>query len=327
MPNVEEELHQVLALAENPAYLPLYHILAYHLGWEGEGAGQEAAGKRVRSLLALLSTEAAGGDWQKALPAAGAVELLHNFSLIHDDIEDRSPLRRGRPTVWKIWGIPQAINAGDALFTLAHLAILRLETTISPDVALQASRLLKETSLKLTQGQHLDIAFESQIEPDLEAYWNMVSGKTAALLSACCELGALVSRANDEQRSHYRQFGHFLGLAFQARDDLLGIWGNSDQTGKSIASDITTSKYTLPVVFGLQRGETFAARWRRGNIQPDEINAIRAQLEEIGADSFTIETVSNLTRQAITSLEQAKPNPEAGAALEELALRMVDRQR
>jgi geranylgeranyl diphosphate synthase, type I len=122
-PAVETELQQFINRTLPGEYPEIHQMMAYHLGWEGEGAGPEAQGKRIRPLLVLLAAEAAGGMWQKALPAAAAVELLHNFSLIHDDIQDNSPLRRNRPTVWVKWGTAQAINAGDVMFTLAFMAI------------------------------------------------------------------------------------------------------------------------------------------------------------------------------------------------------------
>src|SRR4030067_283120 len=137
-------------------------MVAYHLGWEGDGAGSDARGKRIRPLLVVLACAAAGGDWGKALPAAAAVELVHNFSLIHDDIQDNSPLRRGRTTVWKHWGIPQAINAGDAMLTLAHLSALRLANTISAEVAIQAATIFQQACLQLTKGQYLDLSYENR---------------------------------------------------------------------------------------------------------------------------------------------------------------------
>ena len=142
-----------------------------------------------------------------ALPAAAAIELIHNFSLIHDDIEDNSPLRRGRATVWALWGIPQAINTGDALFTLGHLALHRLAATIGPHLAPQSACLLQETCLKLTQGQYLDIAYEKRNDLSVEAYWLMVGGKTAALLECCAGLGALAGQAGPSVRQLYQDFG------------------------------------------------------------------------------------------------------------------------
>ena len=172
-------------------------MLTYHMGWEGEGAGPEAQGKRIRPLLVLLCAEAAGGNWRAALPAAAAVELLHNFSLIHDDIQDNSPLRRNRPTVWVKWGAAQAINAGDVLFTLAFLALQDLAGTLPPQNVLLASHILQETCLRLTEGQYLDMSYETRPALPLDAYWPMIGGKTSALLACCCELGALVGGAEE----------------------------------------------------------------------------------------------------------------------------------
>ncbi|MCJ7537186.1 MAG: polyprenyl synthetase family protein, partial [Anaerolineales bacterium] len=132
---IEQELHRSIESQNEPELDQYFTMLAYHMGWEGEGAGPDAQGKRIRPLLVLLTCAAAGGEWQNALPAAAAVELVHNFSLIHDDIQDNSPLRRGRETVWKRWGIAQAINTGDAMLTIAHLSLLQMEKTSSPEIA------------------------------------------------------------------------------------------------------------------------------------------------------------------------------------------------
>ena len=151
---IENELHRSVADPGESELTQYYSMLAYHLGWEGEGAGPEARGKRIRPLLVLLTCAAAGGNWKDALPAAASVELVHNFSLIHDDIQDDSPLRRGRETIWRRWGIPQAINAGDAMFTLAHLSLLRLEETTSPEITTRAANTLHQACLQLTKQIH-----------------------------------------------------------------------------------------------------------------------------------------------------------------------------
>jgi geranylgeranyl diphosphate synthase type I len=301
------------------------HMLAYHLGWEGEGAGEEARGKRIRPLLVLLSSAAAGGDWRQALPAAVSVELVHNFSLIHDDIEDNSPLRRGRLTVWKQWGIPQAINSGDAMLTLAHLALLRLSETSSAEVALQAIQILQSACLRLTQGQFLDLFYEERGDLNLDAYWPMVNGKTAALLAACTELGALTANTSPAKRRLFRQFGNDLGLAFQALDDILGIWGDAALTGKSAESDLLAGKKSLPVLFGLGCNGPFARRWQQGPIRPEETGTLAAQLEEEGARAYSQETANRLTDQALQALSEANPQGEAGRALIALAQQLLNR--
>jgi geranylgeranyl diphosphate synthase type I len=326
LPAIEDELMKAVALANAPGLNQLTHMLAYHMGWEGEGAGAEARGKRLRPILTLLTTATAGGDWKCALPAAAAVELVHNFSLIHDDIEDNSPLRRGRPTIWTRWGIAQAINTGDALFTLAYLSITRLAETVSPQAALQASRILQNTCLQLTQGQFLDLCYEARDDLTLEAYWSMVSGKTAALLGACTEIGALTAGTADSNCASYRQFGIALGLAFQAQDDLLGIWGDEEVTGKSAESDLLSGKKSLPVLFGLSQGGAFAQRWSSGEITPNEIPGLVSMLEADGARAYTQEQIKLLTDKALNELEQSKPGGEAGSALKELAFGLLHRQ-
>ena len=194
LPPLEGELRAVVEQAEEagPPLDAYTTMLTYHMGWSDvDGNPVEGqSGKRVRPLLCLMACEAAGGTWENALPAAAALELVHNFSLIHDDIQDQGDLRRGQPTVWKVWGVPQAINAGDALFTMAHQAALRLsERGVPPTTTLAALSILDQTCLRLTQGQYLDMSFEERDTVDVESYLHMIEGKSAALLSASAWIG------------------------------------------------------------------------------------------------------------------------------------------
>lgn len=326
LPKLEDELKRSVYLADGRGYDDLYEMLAYHLGWIGTDSSLKARGKRIRPLMLLLTTSAAGGDWEYALPAAAAVELIHNFSLIHDDIEDDSPIRRGRPTLWKKWGIPQAINTGDAMFSLAHLAILRLEATTSTATALIASTILHESCLQLTKGQFLDIAYQEHGNLSMDAYWPMVEGKTAALLSASTEIGAVIAQCSNETRIAYKEFGNSLGLAFQTKDDLLGIWGDAALTGKSATSDLISGKKSLPVLYGLSQNGDFSKRWAEGPIYADEVTDITKLLEDEGAREYTQKISDNLTQKAIQSLSEANPQGDAGEALVELANLLLNRQ-
>jgi geranylgeranyl diphosphate synthase type I len=317
LPEIEAALKAAVLPADGPRNEVLHEMLVYHMGWEGEGAGPKASGKRIRPTLVLLSAAAGGADWRNALPAAAAVEILHNFSLIHDDIQDNSDQRRGRPTVWSMWGIAQAINAGDTLFALAHMALEGLEHTTSAKVYLEAARLLPRTSLQLTQGQHLDLAYES-MEVNTEAYWPMIWGKTAALIATCARLGALVAGAEGAKLKAYMVFGEKLGLAFQVHDDLLGIWGNAATMGKSAHSDLLSGKKSLPVLYALQQGGEFAKRWKQG-VKADEVDELASLLEREGGRKFTSEQAGKLTTEAIEALQTASPTAEPGAALLELA--------
>jgi geranylgeranyl diphosphate synthase type I len=327
LPAIEKELHRALDKLNDPKTTTFQDMLTYHMGWTGEGAGPEAQGKRIRPLILLLVSSAAGGDWQAALPAAACAELIHNFSLVHDDIQDHSDIRRGRPTVWNKWGAAQAINAGDALFILAHMSLLDLRQKYSADKVLEASKIINAACLALSSGQFMDIAFEKQKELAIEAYWPMVSGKTAALLSACAHMGAILGGANKANQEAYRNFGHYLGLAFQVQDDYLGIWGDSALTGKSAESDLVTGKKTLPVLLGLEKKGTFSRRWfRTAEIRPDEVAALADQLAEEGVKLQTKETSDQMTDLAVRSLRESNPRGEAGEALFDLVQWISNRQ-
>lgn len=325
-PAVENQLQAFINQSIPSDYLELRAMLAYHMGWEGEGAGPEAEGKRIRPLLVLLCAEAAGGCWQDALPAAVSVELLHNFSLIHDDIQDNSPLRRGRPTVWVKWGQAQAINAGDVMFTLSFLAIQDLAATLDPRQVLLANRILQQTCLRLTQGQYLDISYETRTALPVEAYWPMIGGKTSELLACCCELGALAAGAGSDRAARFRSFGYNLGLAFQVLDDWLGIWGDAALTGKSVESDLATGKKTLPVLYGLQQGGEFARLWMQGRIAPEDVPAAVRLLEAAGAKTHTLEAAERLTAAALEALGQAAVEGPAAQALREMTGTLLRRK-
>jgi geranylgeranyl diphosphate synthase type I len=326
LPAIEDELRRAVAFCMRPGAEPMHSMLCYHMGWDGEGAGSQAAGKRIRPLLVLLTSASAGGDWHAALPAAAAVELVHNFSLIHDDIEDNSPLRRGRKTLWNIWGIPQAINAGDAMFTQAYLALQNLAESVSLPTTLSALRLLQETCLHLTQGQYMDISYENRSDLGVAAYWPMVSGKTAALLAACTGLGAMCAKADDDRFQAYSEFGRLLGLAFQAQDDILGIWGDAALTGKSADSDLVSGKKSLPVLYGLEQRGDFASRWEQGAIHADEVQILANQLEKEGALAYCQSAADQLTTEALENLEKAGPQGDAGVALRDLANKLLNRK-
>ena len=237
IPVVEAEIRAVIGLGQLPAVLTT--MLNYHLGFaNADGTTTNVySGKRIRPMLVLLSCEACGGDPMQAIPAAAAVELLHNFSLIHDDIEDRDELRRGRPTLWKQWGEAQAINAGDAMFAQAHLALHRcVERGVRAEHVLHALRVFDAMCLHLTAGQHLDLSFEARNDVTAQEYMRMIEGKTAELTKVCCEIGAIIAGGNSETVTSLGEFGLSIGLAFQLQDDVLGIWGDPAQTGKSHGS-------------------------------------------------------------------------------------------
>jgi geranylgeranyl diphosphate synthase, type I len=267
LPLVEDELRLALA-TPHPTLAPFYGMMQYHLGWCDAMLKPTDApsGKRLRPLFCMLACRAAGGEPSQAVPAAASIELLHNFSLIHDDIEDNCDMRRHRPTIWSIWGQPQAINAGDGMFSLAYLNMGRLACIgVTARLANMASQAFHEACLTLTEGQYLDMSFEARFEIELDDYLWMIQDKTAALLATSTRVGAVLADASNETVGAYREFGAAVGMAFQIEDDILGIWGDEKQTGKPVASDIRQRKKTLPLVHAIARlnQEGGAAEQRR----------------------------------------------------------------
>jgi geranylgeranyl diphosphate synthase type I len=254
-------------------------LLGYPLGWTDASLEPlkrpVSVGKKLRPALALLISEALSGDHRPALPPAAAVELVHNFSLVHDDIQDESPLRRGRPTVWKLWQTAQAINVGDALFVLAQLAVTEAEM-LSAAQRVACQRRLNAACLELVEGQFRDLDLQADGVATLEAYQCMVAGKTAALIACTCWLGASSAGASESQADGFAAFGRQLGLAFQHQDDLLGVWGDPALTGKSAETDLRTRKQALPAVLGLQAAGPLANRFRQLFVGQGELGAEQA---------------------------------------------------
>ena len=326
-PQIEEALKAFIDSMDYGSSSELSEMLRYHMGWESENASGASRGKRLRPLIALLTTGAFDEYPTKALPAAVAVELLHNFTLIHDDIEDQSPLRHGRPTLWKKYGTAQAINAGDALFSIAQLSMLDLSKTCNQYAVLDASRNFNRMCLHLTQGQHLDISFENQTEVSVEAYKDMIAGKTAALIAFTASLGALVSGQTETEYQKLSEFGEFLGLAFQIQDDILGIWGNPEVTGKSAASDILTHKKTLPNLFGLAQCPEFRSLWQKEALTEDEVRLMADLLEQCGVRNQVEAEASELTTQAFNMLASVFPKPnDYSEALYEMTGLLLNRK-
>ena len=327
LPSIEMEMRDVIrAYDEAPG--ELLGLLRYHLGWVDARfrPSDGRSGKRIRPVLCLLACEACGGDWREALPAAAAIELLHNFSLIHDDIEDQDEKRRGRPTVWSIWGEAQGINAGDTLFAVSQLAMLRLwERGVPADTVVRAVRLFNETCVALTGGQHLDIGFESEDVVSVEDYLTMVEGKTASLVACSCEAGALVADAPEAQRAALRAFGRHSGLAFQMLDDVLGIWGDSAVTGKPVGADVARGKKTLPLLHGLERSAELRAIMAQDVRSEDDVRRATGILERVGSRAYTEQLARHHHEQALAALVRANTQLTTAEALRALAEKLLTR--
>jgi geranylgeranyl diphosphate synthase, type I len=270
-----------------------YGQMQYHLGWVDThlAATKSNPGKLLRPTLLLLAYEAAGA-WgladsedsaylERALPAAAAIELTHNFTLIHDDIEDSDAERRHRSTLWKVWGIPQAINTGDGMFALARLTLWNvLAKGVEGDIAARLGATLDRACLVLAEGQYLDISFEEQQTISVATYVDMINRKTGALMACAAEMGARLGTRNEETIERLSNFGEAMGIAFQVRDDLLGIWATTAESGKTPAGDVYRRKKSLPVLHALEHTNAQDQAALRRIYQQDEPITTR-QVEDV----------------------------------------------
>lgn len=310
---------------------PLYGWLRYQLGWaEPDGSPDEArTAKGTRSRVCLVACAAAGGDPLAAVDAAAAIELVHEFSLIHDDIEDGDAVRRGRAALWTLVGVPQAINAGDALFALARLALSHGERAPA-STRLALVRRLDAACVRLAEGQHLDMAFEAAPAVGAAAYEAMVARKTGALLGAAAALGAVAAEAGEAVADRLGRWGELVGVAFQMRDDLLGLWGDPAATGKPIGSDLARRKQSLPVVLGLDApGAAGALRAVRAAERPTEgqIAACLEALEAEGVRARCQALAAARAEEAMRLLDSVDLEPRHRRELADLTLGAVDRER
>ena len=310
-----------------------YGMQEYHLGWRDAQFRPTYAdpGKLLRPLFCLLSCDAVGGDPHQALPLAAGIQLMHDFSLIHDDIEDQSDTRRGRATVWTKWGLAQGINTGDGMLIVSHLSLHRLvEVGVRPEVALEVLRRFDQTVLSVCEGQYLDIAYEGNLAINEDDYIAMISRKTAALIAAATELGALVGRADVETTQAMFDFGHNLGLAFQIEDDVLGIWGDPEETGKPPAADLLRRKLSLPVIHALRATEqhdALARLYTKPATEAGDINAMLELLEQAGSQRYAEQMAEQYHNRAMAALDLVhKGNPQALAEMRRIAKDLLNRR-
>ena len=290
----KEPLDATLRSAFEGRDLGIYEMQRYHLGWiDAEGRPSNGQGKGLRPMMCLLACQAAGGDWRNALNAAAAMELVHNFSLIHDDIQDGDTQRRHRDTVWHKWGLAQGINAGDSMRGLAALTLVKGVDSSQPATQIRlAVEGLESASLAMIEGQFLDITYERNTAVTTEQYLEMVGKKTGELFACSFYLGALFAGCDEDTAESWRLFGIDLGLVFQIRDDVLGVWGDEDRLGKPIASDIRRKKMCLPVVHALQSAQgadRTALQQIYGNGDPaneDEVSKVLSILERTQARNY-----------------------------------------
>ncbi len=307
----------------------IHPVVGAHFGWPVDGTLPPAAstgGKAVRAALALLTCEAVGGDATAGVPAAVAVELVHNASLLHDDIIDKDRLRRGRPAVWAAHGIPAAILAGDALFFLG----IHVLTTAPGRLGREGVKVLAQAVVELIGGEYTDTLLEQCSTPRLEECEAMARSKTAALLAASCTLGALAGEAEAPRVEHMHDFGTHLGMAFQLVDDLLGIWGDPHLTGKPARSDLRSRKKSLPVAFALASGTDAAhdlGRLYRSDrpLSDQEVQLAAELVEAAGGRTWAQLQAEHYTAKALENLRKAEPAPVPASELAALARLITSR--
>ncbi|MDO8506233.1 MAG: polyprenyl synthetase family protein [Candidatus Limnocylindria bacterium] len=317
---IDEEIRSLLTQGE-AGLQPFYGMMLYHLGLDSE---RSRGGKRLRPLLCSLVFESLGGDGARVLPVGAAVELLHNFTLIHDDIEDQDPRRHHRPTVWSVWGVPQAINAGDGMYAISRLAIQRLRGGgFAPERILDLSALLDRTCVRVCEGQFLDISFESRTDVTADRYRGMAAKKTGALFAASAEGPAILATDDRAASEQLALFGAEFGRAFQAHDDVQGIWATSDRTGKVEMNDLVKRKKSLPVVLaferasGKTRAELDALFAPPAPLPAENVERIRAILDEQGVRALIEREIAEHRERALHVL-RGVPGMDKGDALDVL---------
>lgn len=330
-----------------PALDEFYGQMQYHLGWVDTNLRPTTnnPGKLLRPTLLLLAYEAAGA-WdladtaalysddhaylQRALPAAVAVELMHNFTLIHDDIEDGDIERRHRPTLWKLWGIPQAINTGDGMFALARHALWEvLDAGVDGATAARMAQVLDRTILTVAEGQYLDINFETHLDISVAMYVDMIGRKTAALMSGATELGARLGTRDLETIARLKSFGKALGIAFQVRDDVLGVWATAAESGKTQAGDVYRRKKSLPILHALEQAnaedvqtlhEIYAPSLPTSSVTDDQVEQVLAIFSRTETLAYCREFLRQQCQLARTALADVPRNghPVSARAIDDM---------
>lgn len=305
LPDVERSLRE--AVEDGGELAPL---LRYHMGWENlEGTPTRGGGKALRPILCLAACEMSGGDWRDALPAAAGLELIHNFSLVHDDIQDGDETRRGTPTLWHIHGVPTALAAGNAMRVIADRTADALSAGgAPPEVAQGTVAELTRRYLEMIEGQYLDLSFETAEHVSVADYLDMIGRKTGALLESAMHMGALVATGDRATAQGFGECGMRLGLAFQVRDDWLGVWGNPAFTGKAVGADIRRKKKSLPAVYLFDNVPDEERSWleetyRAEEIEGERLDGVMAMLERLDGGPYVQRIAEEQARLAAAAVE------------------------
>ena len=309
-------------------------MLRYYMGWvDVHGSPCVATeGKALRSTLCLFACEATGGSVQRSMPAAVALEFIHNFSLIHDDIQDRDETRRHRATLWAVWGMPKAMVAGNALRVVADTCLEQLVSEgVEIEQALEVTGLLTEAYLEMIEGQYLDLSYEGRPHIAMHDYLGMISRKTGALMRCAVNMGAALGTRDPDTLASFRAFGRSLGYAFQIRDDYLGVWGDEATTGKPVGADIRRKKNSFPVVYAMSQAsgrdkETLEETYQREQLSDDDVDTVLQLMDRMNVREVANRLAADHCDAALDALEAAELEPTMRQEAEELVQFLLVRE-
>ena len=338
LPNIllkyNDDIDVVLREALYHGNADILNIMKYHIGWVDKDGNPINAnhGKGLRSSLCMFACESIGGRVDAALPSAAAIEIIHNFSLIHDDIQDGDAERRHRPTVWKIWGKGQALQIGNAMRVLGDLAqSLRTAAEIKPEYLVMCNLALTNAYLEMMEGQYLDLYFQGRWDVRVGDYLDMIARKTGALIRNAMALGAIVGGGDVNTVEAMTRCGRYLGYAFQIRDDYLGVWGDERITGKPIGSDILRKKSSLPIVHAIQESVSADRKqisdiYSKELVDSNDIDAIMAVLDKTKSRAYVQGLVEEYAFYAARSLNELDLVPGSTTELDELVWFLTNRE-
>ena len=314
---------------------PVYDMLRYYMGWADETGAPITAmtGKAVRPTLCLFGCEAVGGSLNLAIPAAVALEFIHNFSLVHDDIQDEDETRHNRKTLWAIWGKPKALVAGNALRVIADIALHSLEREgLKPERSLTAVALLTESYLEMIEGQYLDMSYEGRRDISMDDYLRMISRKTGALIRCSLNLGAAVGTDDPATIAAMRECGRALGYVFQIRDDVLGVWGEEEITGKPVGADIRRKKNSYPVVYTMEAAEdedraSISAMYTKPELDDQDVDSVLAIMEKTRVRERAQTEAAGWADAAIRAIAPVELPPRRREQIEEFTHFLLVRDR
>ena len=313
----------------------VYDMLRYYMGWVDEnGRPHEAMeGKALRPTLCLFACEAVGGALEMAMPSAVALEFIHNFSLIHDDIQDRDEIRHNRKTLWAVWGDPKALVAGNVLRVVADECLHQLlDSGLDYDRALAAGALLTEAYLEMIEGQYLDLQFEGRHDISMSDYLNMISRKTGALIRCSLNLGAVVGAQEQGAGDAFKESGRAMGYVFQIIDDVLGVWGDEETTGKPVGADIRRKKNSYPVVYTMGRANDKDQKmlneiYEKDELDDSDVDSVLAVMDRLDVKNQAQQEAEKYANVALESLAPVELSREARQEVEDLAHFLLVRDR